>query len=113
MAIPAYSTRFYVARDTTAGPSGLGPSSGQVWVLRDVQVFNGNTLTFALDFSVYDVGTAAQLVVNQWTPGESGPFQWQGRIVIPFPESINFLATSVGGSAGVDVYLGGYVLAAV
>jgi hypothetical protein len=91
----------------------MGPPPGVVWVLRDVQVYNGNTLTFALQFQLYDAVSDALLIVAQWTPGQSGPFQWQGRIVIPYGESFNWFTVSEGGAAGVDVYVGGYTLSAV
>ena len=110
MAIPVYSRSFFIVQDATELPEAIGPPPGLLWIIRDIQVYNGNATTLGLDWRLGHIPTLARLV--SWFAADSSKssFQWTGRLVIKYPELIDFDCTSLEGAAGVDVYCGGYEL---
>lgn len=94
----------------TSTSSSFGPPPGVVWVVRDIQVYNGNTLTAGLAWFLVDAVTLTEMVRHDWNIGDSGSFQWQGRLVVANPDSLVWGTAGVVGSTGCDVYIGGYTL---
>ena len=104
-----YSTQFGVWFHSTGAAVG-GPAAGELWVIRQVLVRNGNTLSVELEWALEDVGTGAILLAHLFQDGTDYFWEWQGRLVIPYPGHAAWAAAAVTGAANLDVYIGGYRL---
>jgi hypothetical protein len=105
-----YSARLGQWRDLP-GPVNLVNDSGQLWVIRQVLVYNGNTLE-VVSFQMGDYATGATWLYfnNNVTPG-TWYYAFEGRIVVP--PSTEEVSNGFGWESngfGLDVYVGGYAL---
>lgn len=108
-AVQVYSTRFLVAEDIETH-SGFGPAPGVVWVLRDVSFYNGNAFSTGVDVRIGDINTGARLISHLFADASDYYYLWQGRIVITYPDEIGLQTSSLVGTSGIDLYIGGYTL---
>ena len=106
MARPVYSTLFVAERLTTAGPPvGFIPVSGQVAVIRDIELLNTGGL--AGDELVLELGPDGGEIMS-WDVLAPGTFakQWVGRVVVPFGNFFQF----VSNAGSWHIACSGYVL---
>jgi hypothetical protein len=104
-----YSTRFGQWKDET-GYVSLVNETEDIWIIRQICVWNGNVLEnnsfYLYDYNLFAVqvvfGFAADGALLSWWR------QWQGRIVIP-PGPGTGLTWGTDGF-GVDVLISGYTL---
>lgn len=109
MAVPVYSRHFWTSHDATSGPA-LFPDTSSVFVVRQIQVYNGNSLSFDLAWVLEETTTSTILMTFTWTIDEVAQKYWEGRIVIEPGFGMAWFTTSVEGASGVDVHVAGYQL---
>lgn len=79
-------------------------------MLRQVTVYNGNTLSAPLEVVVFESVSTVYFVSFFWDVDEVASKYWEGRVVIPYGQGLSWQSVTGVGSAEVDVYLGGYIL---
>jgi hypothetical protein len=109
VATPVYSTQFALAKDSIADALDPVPP-GQVWILRQVTVYNGNLLSSFVYWQLSELDSGAIFVELDWDPGVTGAQWWTGRLVLSPGQGFVWHSAAETGDAGVDVYLGGYTL---
>lgn len=99
-----YST-LLVAEQGLSAPLSLTVPPGYIWILRDLDLYNGGGLGSA---ELFLVGSSGQAIYwARQTPGsDASVFQWRGRQVIEGGQSVTVNVTS----GDWDVSLSGYVL---
>jgi hypothetical protein len=104
-----YSQQFGLWKDKDNGGP-IAPPDGNELVLRQVTVYNGNTLSAPLEVVVFESISTTYLVSFFWDVDEVASRYWTGRIVIAPGQALGWQSTTGLGTAEVDVYLGGYTL---
>lgn len=106
---PVYSQQFGLWKDKDNGGP-ISPPAGTELILRQVTVYNGNTLSAPLEVVVFESVSTTYLVSFFWEVDEVASKYWEGRIVIPEGQALGWQSATGVGAAEVDVYLGGYTL---
>jgi hypothetical protein len=101
-----YSTQFYAGRTGQGETPLYTVPSGNVLVLRDVEIYAATSSDIQFALAVGAPGIVSHLwFVNPLKAGEWA--QWQGRSVLDTGQ----LLIAVAGEAGVEVTASGYLLA--
>jgi hypothetical protein len=104
MAATVYSKRFFQGSIPTTGITAFTVPPGQTLVLRDLEVYNPDSLVAHLNVVVGLPGSQTTALFIEAQPGLTT--QWQGRVVLNENEDIVLAASS----ATTQAVLSGYLL---
>lgn len=104
MATPVYSASFFSVPEAT-GRDVLTVPDGQVWILRDIDMWSNGGLAGA---EIFFFGSSDQIFWDRVSDGSKGDswFQWHGRIV--FTPGQTWGSQVLAGTWGITA--GGYIL---